>query len=189
MSTAARDAPPMTVEAFLAYVDARPDRERWELLDGRPVMMTSPTIRHELIAGNIDRTLASALRPRGCWTHRDMTVARHHGDWFGPRPDVLVRCGPLHPTARSISDPAAIFEVLSSSTLANDRGYKFTEYLTFGTMRLLALVYQDEARVEVWSRADEAPWPEGPAVLARPEQTIDVLGAQLSLAAIYQDAA
>jgi len=26
-------------------------------------------------------------------------------------------------------------------------------------------------------------------VLARPEQTIDVLGAQLSLAAIYQDAA
>ncbi len=29
---------PMTVEEFYAFTDTRPDEEKWELLDGEPVL-------------------------------------------------------------------------------------------------------------------------------------------------------
>src|SRR5688500_12521394 len=37
---AARRSEPMTVEAFLEFCDTLPDGERWELIDGAPMMMT-----------------------------------------------------------------------------------------------------------------------------------------------------
>ena len=33
----------MTVEDFLAFTRSRPDEERWELIEGRPVMQASPS--------------------------------------------------------------------------------------------------------------------------------------------------
>ena len=36
----------MTIEAFLAFYDTRPDGEKWELIDGFPVMSASPTQWH-----------------------------------------------------------------------------------------------------------------------------------------------
>lgn len=38
----------MTVEEFLAYMEARPDGERWELIEGVAVMNASPTQWHQL---------------------------------------------------------------------------------------------------------------------------------------------
>lgn len=32
----------MTIEEFLAFTDTRPDEERWELIEGEPVMSPSP---------------------------------------------------------------------------------------------------------------------------------------------------
>lgn len=35
-----------TVEEYLAFLDARPEDERWELIDGEAIMMTPPTMCH-----------------------------------------------------------------------------------------------------------------------------------------------
>ena len=43
----------MTIEEFLAFTASRPDEERWELIEGGPVMNASPVDDHQVIAGNI----------------------------------------------------------------------------------------------------------------------------------------
>ena len=42
----------MTVEEFLAFVESRPNEERWELIEGRPVLQASPSKVHQIIARN-----------------------------------------------------------------------------------------------------------------------------------------
>ncbi|MEJ1938803.1 hypothetical protein WDZ92_52065, partial [Nostoc sp. NIES-2111] len=65
----------MTVEAYLAFCDARP-RERFQLLAGVPVAMAPATVRHEMIAANIDAILRPQLKLRGCRSHREIGIAR-----------------------------------------------------------------------------------------------------------------
>jgi hypothetical protein len=36
---------PMTVEEYFAFTDTRPDNEKWELIDGEPILNTSPIER------------------------------------------------------------------------------------------------------------------------------------------------
>ena len=58
---AARKTPTWSVQAFRAFVETRPEEERWELIDGVAVMMNPPTLAHQRIAGNLERLLNSAL--------------------------------------------------------------------------------------------------------------------------------
>ncbi len=41
---------PMTIEEFYAFTDGRPDNEKWELIDGEPVLHASPSPFHQRIA-------------------------------------------------------------------------------------------------------------------------------------------
>lgn len=54
----------MSGAEFRAFQDLRPDHERWELIDGVPVMMTPPTLTHNLIATNLQMLLLRALEAR-----------------------------------------------------------------------------------------------------------------------------
>lgn len=65
MSARLIDSELLTSEAFLAFLEERPDEERWELLDGVPVMMTSPRLGHQLITTNLLRLINEALDARG----------------------------------------------------------------------------------------------------------------------------
>ena len=47
------DTGPMTVEEFYAFTDSRPDDEKWELIDGEPVLNATPSFLHQRIVGNI----------------------------------------------------------------------------------------------------------------------------------------
>lgn len=60
-AAAEREAGRLTPRAFRAFQDARPDTERWELIDGTPVMMTPPSLAHNRIASNLERALNDAL--------------------------------------------------------------------------------------------------------------------------------
>ena len=37
---------PLSDEEFLAFLKQRPARERWQLIDGEPIMMNPPKLRH-----------------------------------------------------------------------------------------------------------------------------------------------
>src|SRR5450432_3377164 len=51
----------MSGPEFRSFQERRPDRERWELVAGVPMMMTPPTIAHNRIASNLERLLNDAL--------------------------------------------------------------------------------------------------------------------------------
>jgi len=54
----------MTGAQFRSFQATRPDRERWELVKGVPIMMVPPTISHRRIADNLTRLLDDALAKR-----------------------------------------------------------------------------------------------------------------------------
>jgi Uma2 family endonuclease len=189
MTEAAAQHMSMRVTEYLAYADAHP-RQRFELLAGVPVAMAPATLRHNLIAGNIDAALRGQVRDRGCQSFREAGVASSDDAEFMAQPDVLVRCGPLDGRRRWVDDPVVIVEVLSPSTMLDDRGYKLKTYLDgFPSLRHVALVYQDECRIEHWSRGVDGAWTESPRVLNRMQDAIEfsAVGAALPLSAIYDD--
>jgi Uma2 family endonuclease len=185
---APKSTPPLSVDEFLAFVDARPD-EKWELIDGAPVAMAGGTVRHALIGANITDALSPAARKKGCRALRDMffRIAANDGHVFDP--DVMIRCGPMgDQLSRTIDDAVAVFEVLSPSTMARDRGVKLTAYQQAPGLRQIVLVYPGERRIESWSRAAEAPWPEEPQILSASDAALDVpvIESRLRLTDIYE---
>ena len=58
----------MTIEEFVAFTDTRPQEERWELLEGVPVMSASPTDYHQIIVTNVAAFLMRAKsEARASW--------------------------------------------------------------------------------------------------------------------------
>jgi Uma2 family endonuclease len=51
-----------------------------------------------------------------------------------------------------------VFEVLSISSEAHDRGYKFSQYRKIPSLQEYVLVSQTEPRVEVFLRQPEGKW-------------------------------
>ena len=51
---------PMTVKEYFAFTDTRPDNEKWELIDGEPILNASPSGCINGIVGNL--TLRSGNR-------------------------------------------------------------------------------------------------------------------------------
>lgn len=52
----------MSGTEFRAFQAERPDHERWELIEGIPVMMMPPLMEHNVIATNLQMLLNAALR-------------------------------------------------------------------------------------------------------------------------------
>ncbi len=127
MALALRRNPPMRVADFLAMIRDRPDEERWELLDGEPVLMAPPSERHQQIVSNLIRRIAPLAEKLGCRALPGLGLRNDFVDDVAPIPDLVVRCGPLLPDGYA-RDPLVVAEVLSPSTLNNDRGRKAEFY-------------------------------------------------------------
>jgi Uma2 family endonuclease len=156
MSTALRHSPLTTIEAFDQFVGAQADTAEFELIEGVIIMMANPTETHEQIAGNIGAPLKLAMDAKGCRTYQGgIRVQRSDDprDTDKTRPDVVVRCGPGS-TKTYITDPLVVVEVLSPTTIDVDRGPKLDFYKSLPTIRDIALVYQDQMRVEHYRRTE-----------------------------------
>ena len=156
MPTALRRADPVAIEAFDRFVDAQADTAQFELVEGVIVMMTNPTETHEQIAGNIGAPLKLAMDARNCRTYQGgMRVQRSDdkSEINKTKPAVVVRCGAAG-RGDFITDPLVIVEVLSPSTIDVDRGPKLDFYKSLPTVRHIALVYQDQMRVEHYRRSE-----------------------------------
>ncbi len=175
----------LTVPEFVAMIEPFPDEERWELLDGEAVLMSPQSERHQLIVWNVMRSLGPAVEARRCRVMPGLGILNDERDDYAPIPDVVVRCGPVNPGGYA-KDPVFLAEVLSPSTMSNDRGRKVDFYKSFESLQAFAIVYQDEARVEAWRRDGEG-W--GFQVLNGLGAALDLpdLAARLPLADIYRD--
>jgi len=157
MAVAARRDASMSVAEYRIWVEAKPDWERWELLDGVPVLMSPPRERHQMIVSNLLRRLGDLADRRDCRALPGLAILSEAMDDFAPIPDVVVRCGPMGADGYA-SDPLLVAEVLSPSTLTIDRGRKTDFYMTVASLRYFLVVYQREPRIEVWHRSDAGDW-------------------------------
>ncbi|MFM9939091.1 MAG: Uma2 family endonuclease [Hyphomicrobiaceae bacterium] len=87
-----RRLPQFTLEMFHAFRDERPREEKWELIDGVPMMMPPPTLIHQRIARNLETLLNERLRvSRPAWmADREIGILLPHDETFNPEPDVTV---------------------------------------------------------------------------------------------------
>ena len=184
MSQALAKRPRLSVAEFVESIRPYPDEERWELLDGDAVLMAPQSERHQRIVMNMLRRLDRLAEHRGCTVLPGLGVLNDTIDDYAPIPDIVVRCG-FPVDGGYAKDPILLAEVLSPSTMNNDRGRKLDFYRTIACLRTILLVYQNEARVEAWQRDDdEWRW----MVLKDLGSTISLpeLGGELRLSEVYE---
>ncbi len=178
----------LTVEDYLAWEDAQP--ERHEYIGGTIYAMGGGTTAHAAIATNALISLGSQLRGKRCRPYgSDLKIRVQyptHTRFYYP--DLTIACtdGP----SKSVfhDQPVIIIEVISESTRRTDELEKRDAYQTIPSLRVYLLLSQEKAEAVVWRRGDQGFAREVHsglgAVVALPE-----IGASLPLAEAYETVA
>jgi Uma2 family endonuclease len=182
------DTGPMTVGEFYAFTDTRPDEEKWELIDGEPILNAAPSPLHQWIVRNV--ILALGFRERELnapWAVLPELGVRV-SDKDRPEPDVLVIPSDhrtLDPRARDASAVIVAFEVLSPSTEGRDLRWKRAAYTSLPSLTHYIVIAQDAVEVIVFARDDDF----AEQRIRSLDKTIELrsLGVSLPVAEIYRD--
>jgi Uma2 family endonuclease len=145
-----------TADRFLDFYVARPDEERWQLVDGLPMMMNPPNKVHQRLARNLERLLDGALsvvRPE-LLTYREIGVRIPGNASFGPEPDVAVL--PADATYTYYDERVfLVAEVISPSNTAEMVARKIELYQSHPDNLYCLTVDQDSVHVTLWAREDD----------------------------------
>jgi Uma2 family endonuclease len=129
-----------------------------EYLDGIIVAMAGASREHNLIAGNLAGEVRAQLKNRSCESYTsDMRVLVSRTGLY-TYPDVTVVCGKPELEDDTLLNPQVIFEVLSPSTEAYDRGQKFHHYQTIPSFREYVLVSQHEVHIDHFVKQPDGTW-------------------------------
>ena len=104
-----------------------------EIINGKAVMMASPTMNHMFIAGNLYNLFFNYLRGKRCVPFQDgVTLFLDEKENY--KPDMMVVCDPdkMKETDGVHGAPDLAVEVLSPGTWRNDRGHKKDVYEKHG---------------------------------------------------------
>jgi Uma2 family endonuclease len=188
MSTAERAH--MTLDEFLAWEAAQ--EEKWELVDGRPVLrrlrkeataMAGGSGYHSLIGRNILGRLFGRHLQGGCGPYAsDLKTVAAAGYRY---PDVTVDCG-RHGADTSVAvDPRIVFEVLSPSNTPFQLNRLLADYQSVASIEQIVFLRQDAPQAQTWRRAENGWMLEEIDGL---DAAIDLpsVGASLPMAEIYE---
>ena len=146
----------LTEEEYLAI--ERRAGFRSEFHRGEMFAMAGASRRHNRIVTNLVTSLDNQLRERPCNVYsNDMRVKIPDTGLF-TYPDLVVTCGEetfADDEQDTLLNPLVIFEILSDSTEAYDRGKKFEHYQSIGSLATYVLVAQDARRVEQYVRQED----------------------------------
>ncbi len=181
---------PVTAAEYLRQERAREDG-RAEFLDGEIVMMAGATRQQNRLTRNILTALDRRLGDGPCEAlATDIKVRAESANSY-TYPDVVVTCreGEFEDEEEDVlTNPVAIFEVLSPSTRSRVRGDKFAYYRTIPSLRHYLLVEPDKRLVDHYASQGEDVWLlttlRGGDVLR-----LDPPGVELPLDEIYRRAA
>jgi Uma2 family endonuclease len=187
-----RKQPPLSRATFRAFTAGRPDEERWQLIDGVPVMMTPPTKAHQRIASNLESLLLNALRNYA----PNLTAYQRLGvnlgpevEHYDPEPDVLVIDRELGP---DIDERYADrFYLAAEIVSASDKTFveaKREIYQRHASCRCVLLVQQKRREVRAYLRG-ETGWTQ--QLLTRPDELLELpeFGLRCTPSDLYRDTA
>lgn len=184
MTRLAHTDQPMTVEEFLAFAETRPDEEKWELIEGEPILNAAPAYLHQRIVRNLILSLGSMELPDSTWAAIPGIGARL-SDISMPIPDVMVR--PRDLLKSNICDDMILaFEVLSPSTRKRDLRWKRHAYATLPSLQHYVVIAQDRPEVLAYDRA--VGFAERRIADIKGRLDLSALSLSLTLADIYRDA-
>ena len=178
---------PMTVDEFYEFTDQRPDEEKWELIDGEPILNAAPSRLHQGIVKNV--LFALTLRERelsAAWEVLPGLGVRV-SETKRPEPDVVIipRSGASPDLGeRDRSDALVAFEVLSPSTEDRDLRWKRAAYTSLASLTHYVVIAQDAVEVVVFAR-DNA-FAEKRLRSLNDSVEVPALGISLLLAEIYR---
>ncbi len=179
-------SPRLTPEQYLEV--EREAECKSEYFQGQMFTLPRGSYRHGHLIGNLVWALGNALHERPCIVTPTDVRLRVSPDGLYTYPDVMVVCG-----AAAFSDehqdtllnPVLIVEVLSPSTEAHDRGFKFTQYRRLESLREYVLVAQHEPRVERFLRQPGETWLMAESVGLGAVCRLESVDAEVSLGNIY----
>jgi Uma2 family endonuclease len=147
----------MTVEEYFELCRNSPDA-RYEYIDGQAVMLAGGSLNHSRIARNVIVSLEGFLSDRSCQSFTSDAILKIPSGRY-VLPDVAITCDERdHEDNEYLLYPCVIFEVLSPSTEAIDRGRKFTFYQECPTIQEYILVSSQEPLIEVFHRENAHMW-------------------------------
>lgn len=129
-----------------------------EYCHGSIVAMAGGTVAHARLKSNLMTAVGSALRGRPCQAFDADLRIRVLATDLATYPDLSVICGPVErdPDDRcAVTNPTALFEVLSKSTAAYDRGEKFDHYQQLASLQLYVLVDDKRPHIDVYTRQSD----------------------------------
>ncbi len=148
-----------TVEEYLEL--ERKAGHKSEYLDGQIYAVAGASPSHSVITVNLSGEVYAQLRGSKCQAYSNDTKVRTSQTGLYSYPDLSIFCGEpkFHDEQKDVLiNPKVIFEVLSPSTEAFDRGRKFFRYQNIESFTDYVLVAQDEARVEHLIRQVDGAW-------------------------------
>lgn len=145
------------VDRYMAFLEHRPDEERWQLVDGVAQRMTPPTLAHQGIALNLLLLFNNGFRSAGVGlkAYGPCGVRIPGTRDFQPEPDLVVLPSDAF-DGRWTDRFSLVAEILSRSNDAEEIARKVELYCSHPENRHVLVVDQDTIRVTY--RALETGW-------------------------------
>jgi Uma2 family endonuclease len=162
---------------------------RHEFLDGCVYALAGESPTHSAICFNLAVICGSQIRDTPCRGFSPNMKVRAGERGLYAYPDLMIVCGePVFHDERGdvLTNPTVIFEVLSPSTAAYDRGEKFARYRAqIETLCDYVLVAQDAPHVERHTRQADGSWSHEEIDGAESVLSLPSIGCELPLSEIY----
>jgi Uma2 family endonuclease len=162
---------------------------RHEYLDGFVYAMAGESPAHSTICFNLSVVIGTQLRGTSCRGFSPNMKVRAGEAGLYSYPELAVACGePAFEDEHGdvLLNPTVVFEVLSRSTEAYDRGEKFERYKRVETLRDYVLVSQDQPRLERFSLQPDGTWSKSEVSGLDSTLALDTINCRIPLAEVYE---
>ncbi len=146
---------PMTVEEYFAFTETRPDNEKWELINGEPILNASRSRLHQTIVWNLAFLIGTIQRQGQQSWEASPGIGVRVSDTSLPEPDIFIvpeGSARRDPYGRETSDVIVAFEILSPSTEDRDLRWKRAAYTSLPSLTHYVVIAQDAVDIVVFAR-------------------------------------
>ncbi|RRB06462.1 Uma2 family endonuclease [Larkinella rosea] len=176
----------LTVEEYFKLEES--SEIRHEFYKGQIYDMAGSSLRHNRLVRKIAGMLESQPANERCGVFTETVKVEVVKNIYYPYPDVVLTCHPFDLQSQFIiRQPSLIVEVLSKSSVATDRDYKWEEYQKMPSLLYYLLVNQYKVGVELYARVENTDqWTYQRYIQLEDVVVFPRLNFELAIGAIYQ---